>query len=487
MSSPTPTPTPTPTSLPDTLLLPDGMKISIKGRSMDELRALKQAWTSAPPDQRPHVVQSFISSPPMATPTPQPTPVPTPAAPAGPPRPPNQEGLGESIWAQVNPLHQLEAANKLIEDPYPTLKKWVDVSTATMKQGQKDLEEGRTMLGVSRMLFGAHMISGQQLNKALEQVRAGNVKGAFGTVLGTAANWILPEAVGGLAEAAVGRAGLLEQGVARGMYSKAIGAGKSALPAERVSEAVDRGMTVGKQVPLADEGIASLNQEISNLQAQKMRAVENKKPIPPGDVLKEWSAYRREAVERLGEDHPDIALIDDARDRFLKTIRVAKTKQGGSTYRDIDPREALQRAQEFKSPAPTIVDASKVNPNVLVSQERIAAGLERIVEDAFPEVKALSAEQRKAIDLRGIIADGLEQLPSQIKKSMGQTAAGMVLKGGRNPAGFLLKSILALKPVQARLAMALNLHGANVGARAGLNARITALTEQVAASSEEEK
>jgi len=267
------------------------------------------------------------------------------------------------------------------------------------------------------------------------------------------------------------------QVLARRLYQSALKPSTVLEPAERAA-ILKTGLEKG--IPVSEEGAAKISSSLADLQNQVKSTIATNPnaPISTLGVLSRLSPVAKRAAQQVNP-MSDLGAISDVGQEFINT----RPSQIPATM-----------AQDIKTGTyQSLGDKSfgELKGATVEAQKALARGLKEELENQFPELKNLNAQQKQLFDLAVPINRAIGRINNKELLGIGTPIAGGAaesLTGSMNAgrAAAVLKAIFDNPAVKSRIAIGLNRSGLSLKAA---NARVaeysSALSGQAANEGEQ--
>jgi hypothetical protein len=306
-----------------------------------------------------------------------------------------------------------------------------------------------------------------------------------GAVTDTLTNMAAPKVMEGTGKLAIGAVNKMvgtAPKVAEAMYQSALKPSTTNTPAENLA-AVRTGLN--SAIPISEEGAIKLNGLVNDLN-DKVKAQIASNPDAPINKFQVASRLNKPAADFAKQASPtaDLNTIADVGNDFLDTkpgtIRAEDAqaiKQG--TYKQIGDR-AYGEASTAR------VEAEK----------SLARGLKEELENHFPEIKGLNAQESQLFDLKGALEKAVNRAANRqtIPARLGGPLAGVLAGSGvgaafGHEAGaaaglgiYAMKTVLDDPMLQSKLAIAISRAGRGTIPPALANAKVQQFVNSLAQS-----
>ena len=408
------------------------------------------------------------------------------------------EDFGKHLWSQINPVSGLKGMAQATSHPVQTIQNDVNARQQVLDKAHEELSKGNYSDGAALWLYAHVPLLGAQLANAGEEFKQGKFGAGAGDSTGIGLNLAAPKflkgspvpgtlAQGSMTEAATAAPKLIPQvgkgavqGAAERMYESALKP-STTIPAAQRASIIRTGLDAG--IPISQEGaqklsglIADYNQKVQDL---IKGGADSGATVDPKAIAARADQVKARFANQVNPG-ADMQAIQAAKEEFLGN---------NPNPIPVDQAQAMKAGtyQQLKGRAYGELKSATVE-----SQKALARGIKEELEQQFPEIKGLNAQQAKFYDLDGVLERALNRIGNHQLIGIGtplMTTAGGAVGGmlfGHGPeAGALglgvgaMKMVLDNPAVKSRLAIALS-QGAKVPpaiANARVNAFVNALAQ----------
>lgn len=349
------------------------------------------------------------------------------------------------------------------------------------KQGQLSLAAGHTLAAALPVVGPRAAHVGEQLGN---QVGMGDYTGAAGTVAGNAAlaagGAMLPKVIPAIGSL-TGRAALLGK-TPEAAYASSLKPSTVLSPAER-GAAIQTGLQ--NEIPVNAAGLEKLNQLIDNLEQAKTAEINSdpNRPVDPNAVATRVDAAKARFAKQVNAQ-PDLNAIEGSRKQFLAEQGAQPGKPGTAPtptgLLDAQGRPLMSQGTPPTAPQPAppmnASDAQAMKSGTyqvlrgkygeqgsasVEAQKALARGLKEELNNAFPELENLNAQQSKLLDLQPLLERAVNRLANHQAIGIGTPIAGTAVKAATGSSflgggAMLIKSVLDDAAIKSRLAIAVS-------------------------------
>lgn len=380
--------------------------------------------------------------------------------------------FGRNLWQQINPVAGLKGLAQATSHPINALNAdanartpIVDKAYQTFQQAHQEEQKGNYGKaadlysgGAAHWLYGHIPFLGETLDKAGTDFQQGNYGAGAGASVGLGLN------IAG--SKALADAGVMQNIVKPQAQSFAEKLYKSTLkPSTTFSDAERASMTqagLDNAIPITEGGMTKLRGLIddlnSKISAQIKGGAQAGATVDPSAIASRLNQTRARFTNQVLPDE-DLATIDAAKDQFLKNqqnpipVDQAQTLKTG-TYQQLRGKYGELGAARVES------------------EKALARGIKEELENQFPEIKNLNAQEAKLINLDEPLERAVNRIANRNLISLtGRIASGaagtMIGAGGGGISGagegalatLVLHEVATNPMVQSRLAIALSKFG----------------------------
>lgn len=406
--------------------------------------------------------------------------------------------VGAAGHAIANPEQTASAIanSQLVQHPVDTTVKAFKDSYAThadmLRQARVSLSKGDIDDAIERGTNALIPILGPSLQASKDKASGGDVAGGLGEMTGTLLSTLA--ATPGVTEAVAGKLGDLADAiglpdakskVAETLYQSALK--PSQVNPEKAARAVQTGLQAG--IPITESGQAKLTGLIDDLAAKTKDTIAknpNAKIDPAAVAQRLGQAKAKFSNQALPET--DLGVIENARQQWL-----------GQHANPTVPPQMLtaEEAQQLKQGTYQQLKSKsydELKTAQTESEKALARGLKEELEQQFPELQSLNAQQSKLYGLQPYLDKAIARIGNHNVISLGDMvtagsagAAGAMhggpVEGAAIAAGAaLMRHVLGSPGFKSRLAIAMTKGaggaGLKFGAAAGrVNSYIQALDD----------
>lgn len=422
--------------------------------------------------------------------------------------------FGKSLWQQINPVSGLKGMAQAVAHPVNTVNQDVQARQAVLDKAHEELSKGNYADGAAYWLYAHTPLIGAQLAHAGQQFQQGNYGAGAGESTGIGLNLAGPKA---LAEAKVlPNIKAAAQPLAEKIYQSTLKPSTTLSGAQR-SAITATGLQAG--IPISEGGLTKLRSLIDDLNSKVSAQIQSgaPKPLQPAANVKGLLPAAPEEISIPASDPNRIASVEAPYSPSSVIQRPAKlggpfpTTDAGVT---IDPKEVVKRLdnlktkfseqslpdediaaiesakQQFIKNHPDAIPAQTAQ-NIKVgtyqqlrgkygelgaarieSEKALARGIKEELENQFPEIKGLNAQESKFINLDQPLEKAVSRIANRNLLSLtGRIASGAAgtmigsatgdaaAAGGSALATMVLHEVVTNPAVQSRLAIALSKYG----------------------------
>jgi hypothetical protein len=350
--------------------------------------------------------------------------------------------VAKEWWDKVNPVTALQGLAQAGAHPLDTGAQMLQNQGQLAEKAKDSFDKGNYTEGIRHFLNYLVPVLGPQTDQAGDLAQQGQYAKAAGQTLGIATNIAAPELVKG-ANLSLPAGTLPER-----MYQSALKP-STTLPTSQVKNIVQTGLE--NQIPVSAEGVTKLNGLIGDLgdkvKAQIQASSNTGATVNPFNVASRLSDTAKKFATQVTPE-ADLNAVSDTGNEFLRNnpnpIPAADAqalKQG--TY------------QQLSSKAYGELGSATVE-----AQKALARGLKEELENQFPEIKDLNAQQGQFINLDGALEKAVRRIDNHQLFGIGTPAmaiGGAAVGGapGAAAAG-IMKLVLDNPELKSKLAIALN-------------------------------
>lgn len=351
--------------------------------------------------------------------------------------------FAKEVWNQVNPVSAVKGLAQATAHPIDTYKADLDARQGVYDQAKQDFKNGAYAGGAAKLLYSLVPMLGPQLNQAGDYFRSGEYAKGAGMSTGMGLALAGPEAVKGV------NLKVPSTAIPERMYQSALKP-STTLGTEAVHNIVQTGLE--NKIPVSAAGAEKLTGLINDLSDKVKQQIQTGSnagaTIDPQAVATRADQIKSKFATQVNPNS-DLSAIDAARQEFLNNnpspIPAADAqamKQGTYTQLKGKAYGELQSA-------------------TIEAQKALARGIKEELEQQFPEIKSINAQQGRLIGLDGALDRAVNRINNHQLLGLGTpaaAAAGGVMTG--TPMGAAaaaaMKMILDNPEVKSKLAIALN-------------------------------
>jgi hypothetical protein len=357
--------------------------------------------------------------------------------------------FASEAWNQVNPVAAVKGLAQAANHPIDTGKGLLLSQAEVENKAEESFKKGDYGTGVRHVLNYLIPVLGPQIDRAGDLMQSGEYAKGAGATVGIGANVAVPELIKGAnLKVPVGN-------IPQRMYQRTLKPGAYSL--DEVKSAIDTGLK--NDIPITEGGVAKLNDLVTNLQnrvkAQIQGGTNAGATVDPVTIATRADQARSRFTNQVNPG-ADLDAIDASKQEFLQRnpnpIPVAQAQDlKTGTY------QQLQKKYGELSSAST------------EAQKALARGIKEELEQQFPEIKGLNAQESKFYGLDEMLQRAVKRIDNRDLLSLGGKIAtgigGSVvgMETGHAAGGALgalvMHKILTDPAVQSRLAITLNRAG----------------------------
>jgi F0F1-type ATP synthase membrane subunit c/vacuolar-type H+-ATPase subunit K len=351
--------------------------------------------------------------------------------------------VAKEWWDKVNPVSAVQGLAQAAQHPLDTGSAMLKNQGDLAIKAKQAFDKGNYTEGIQHFLNYLVPVLGPQTDEAGNLAAAGEYAKATGQTLGIATNIAAPELLKNAGiKLPVGQ-------IPERMYQSALKP-STTLPAGQVKSAIATGLE--QQIPVSSEGVAKLGSLISDLsdkvKAQIQASSNAGATVNPFKIASRLSDTAQRFATQVTPE-ADLNAVSETGNEFLRNnpgpipaAQAQAMKQG--TYQQLSNKAYGELAS-----------------STVEAQKALARGIKEELEQQFPEIKALNAEQGKMIGLDSVLQRAVQRINNHQLLGIGTplaAGAGGVLTG--SPAGAAaagaMKLILDNPEVKSKLAIALS-------------------------------
>lgn len=358
------------------------------------------------------------------------------------------------LWKKVNPVSALYGARDFAGHPIDALKADAAARQQVYQKAEDAFKKGDYAGGSAHLLYSFIPMFGPQLSEAGTQFQQGETaKGAgasAGLGLSIAAPEVAPKAIRAIAPKQA-----LETLAGR-MYQSTLKPSPASYTSGEVKSMVQSGLE--NKIPVSEEGVAKLNQLISDLQDKVKGQIQ--------DGAQQGATVNKFAVTNR---------LNDAADRLSTQVAPTSHLQAlsdiGNDFIASHPAAIpVDEAQAIKSGTYRQISKSygEQGSAAVEAQKALARGIKEELETQFPEIKGLNAMEGRLINLDGALERAVRRTNNRDILSLGGKVAsagggsiigathGGASAGAGAVTGLFLHHILTDPVIQSKIAIGIN-------------------------------